>query len=460
MGKIKYREICADLSAKIAKGIFDSDKIPSLKALAEEYGVSLMTARQAIKLLETEGLLICHPDSRGTVVRKSRSILARDGFCDVKGGNASTVTLAFSCADYSPDTKDFWDRTVEEFQLRYPWIRVAMESSGTGDSHAANIADVIQVDVNEALGGECRVRLADVSRYMKADPAFDKKRFLPQAWSAVSTESGVFGLPYAMAVPVMYVNRKAFPEGENIQGWDDLGQVCAGLRKKGYALANRLGWYTLIRQLSRTLAPSGRDWKAFLQAQTEFAKGSNEFDDRESDGFPYGMKCKKPMGLLLSYSFYLPRLAGRKDTGWRLMPVPSLPEGGRVYNVIATAMDARSRHPAESWLWIRHLSSLPVQQEMARRGQNLPVAAELWRDAASPLSPEIRRLKACFENADLLRIPYPFLRAITGLMQHSLWPSFRRGDISPERLLATVRERIQEFEPIFSVPSPDNAMLA
>ncbi|MFC9635146.1 GntR family transcriptional regulator [Streptomyces mirabilis] len=54
----KYQRIADDLKAAIESGVYaPGDRLPGESALAEQYGVAALTARQALKILRTEGLV-------------------------------------------------------------------------------------------------------------------------------------------------------------------------------------------------------------------------------------------------------------------------------------------------------------------------------------------------------------------------------------------------------------------
>ncbi|MFF5315574.1 MULTISPECIES: GntR family transcriptional regulator [Streptomyces] len=54
----KYQRIADDLKAAIESGQYGpGDRLPGESALAEQYGVATLTARQALKILRTEGLV-------------------------------------------------------------------------------------------------------------------------------------------------------------------------------------------------------------------------------------------------------------------------------------------------------------------------------------------------------------------------------------------------------------------
>jgi len=72
----RYATLSAVLSERIRKGLYGpGDRLPSVRALSAEHGVSVSTVQQAYRQLEDEGLAVPRPKS-GYFVRQSRSTLA------------------------------------------------------------------------------------------------------------------------------------------------------------------------------------------------------------------------------------------------------------------------------------------------------------------------------------------------------------------------------------------------
>jgi len=69
-----YRQVAVLLERKIVNGTFKAEqRLPSIERLAREYGVSVITIRQAIELLEAGGLLR-REQGRGTFVTRAAQI--------------------------------------------------------------------------------------------------------------------------------------------------------------------------------------------------------------------------------------------------------------------------------------------------------------------------------------------------------------------------------------------------
>ncbi|MCL2535248.1 MAG: GntR family transcriptional regulator [Nocardiaceae bacterium] len=96
----KYLGIYDDLRARIDTGEWQSDDaLPPQRELAASYGVTIMTLRQALQLLESDGLIETRPGA-GTFPANKRytyNLLHLSGFADdlrAQGANVETHILA------------------------------------------------------------------------------------------------------------------------------------------------------------------------------------------------------------------------------------------------------------------------------------------------------------------------------------------------------------------------------
>jgi DNA-binding GntR family transcriptional regulator len=70
-GRPYYQQIADDLRARIRSSeLTEGDPLPSARALAEWWGVSVMTVRNAIAVLQREGLLLGHQGKNVQVIRQ------------------------------------------------------------------------------------------------------------------------------------------------------------------------------------------------------------------------------------------------------------------------------------------------------------------------------------------------------------------------------------------------------
>ena len=75
-----YRQIRDQVVQEIARGnLKPGDKLPTIRTLAEEAGINMMTASKAYQLLKQEGYLLTDRRSGAVVAGGSRSGLSREG---------------------------------------------------------------------------------------------------------------------------------------------------------------------------------------------------------------------------------------------------------------------------------------------------------------------------------------------------------------------------------------------
>jgi GntR family transcriptional regulator len=127
-GDAKYRQIGQDLAARIGRGEFKpGTPLPSQALLSKEYGVTLMTFRQALSLLEGDGLIAQLP-GRGTFVTpvptldlRSLNSLAEDLLA--QGVDLVTVVLSSRQRALPAGVAGALDRTRGEPALRLERLR-------------------------------------------------------------------------------------------------------------------------------------------------------------------------------------------------------------------------------------------------------------------------------------------------------------------------------------------------
>ncbi|MEH6625918.1 MAG: PLP-dependent aminotransferase family protein [Motiliproteus sp.] len=69
-----YEQLCNELSSRIQQGYYQAgDKLPSIRMMSQEHGVSISTVQEAYRLLEANGLAESRPKSGYYVQRKTAS---------------------------------------------------------------------------------------------------------------------------------------------------------------------------------------------------------------------------------------------------------------------------------------------------------------------------------------------------------------------------------------------------
>ncbi len=135
--KIGYIRVQKELKKKIVKGEYAvGDLLPSENKLSLQYGLSRMTIRNALKNLETEGLIYRH-QGKGSIVeykQKSIELLSIKGFTEIMKGKEIEISTVFI---QKPDLKNwstnfYWNLGEKEQKLgciHFSRVRVMREKS-------------------------------------------------------------------------------------------------------------------------------------------------------------------------------------------------------------------------------------------------------------------------------------------------------------------------------------------
>jgi len=135
--QVGYIKVQKELRKKIVKGLYtDGDLLPSENKLSEQYGLSRMTIRHALKDLENEGL-IYRKQGKGSIVeykQKSIELLSIKGFTEIMKGKEIEIYTEFI---QRPELKNwdknfYWNLDKKELKagcIHFSRIRVMQEKA-------------------------------------------------------------------------------------------------------------------------------------------------------------------------------------------------------------------------------------------------------------------------------------------------------------------------------------------
>ena len=135
--EVGYKKVQKELRKMIISGEYtDGDLLPSENKLSVKYGLSRMTIRNALKNLESEGLIYRH-QGKGSVVnnkQKSIELLSIKGFTELmKGKEVDISTVFIEKPEVKMWNKDFyWNLEEKEMNsgcIHFSRVRVMGEKS-------------------------------------------------------------------------------------------------------------------------------------------------------------------------------------------------------------------------------------------------------------------------------------------------------------------------------------------
>jgi GntR family transcriptional regulator len=198
-GEPKYRRIANDLTAAIRAGTYAAGAaLPAQRALSESYGVTLMTLRQALQVLESEGLIEQRP-GRGTFVLPAdishslQNLRSLADEMDAQGVQIRTDVLGRSIRRLPRSVADELRLADAPRGLRLERLRsvrgrpILYQMSWIPEPWAEQIRDVDfeRVALYSALAAECG-KIA-----VRAEEMLSAQTLAPQLAASLSLETGL-----------------------------------------------------------------------------------------------------------------------------------------------------------------------------------------------------------------------------------------------------------------------------
>jgi len=315
-----------------------------------------------------------------------------------------------------PAELDVWNKIVADFQAANPGTTVSVEVSDW-DSYwtklktllAANTPpDVFAIDAPYYLDYQSKGTLLSLQKYIDADPTV-LDGIYPQTLTAYQTPSGYYGIPRDFQTIVLFYNKDMFdaagvPYPTDAMTWEDLRATAKTLTRDlnrdgiteqyGYTFDMwdmEPGWSEALWSYggdiinadhTETLigSPQARTAWQLLYDMTFVDKSvpdANTSGQYGGDLFLAGMAAMMPMGHWAVPSY---AEAGFK---WDVAPMPSGP-AGRVTSVNSAGfvIASGSKHPDQSWQFLKYVLSSPAQTRLAELGFACPVLQAVAESAA------------------------------------------------------------------------------
>ena len=90
-----YEQICSQIKAKIMSGeLAEGDALPSIRLLAKELRISVITTKRAYEELEREGFLVTYPGKGSFVAAKNGELLREEQLKQIEQKLTEALALA------------------------------------------------------------------------------------------------------------------------------------------------------------------------------------------------------------------------------------------------------------------------------------------------------------------------------------------------------------------------------
>ena len=93
-----YEQICSQIKAKIMSGeLAEGDALPSIRLLAKELRISVITTKRAYEELEREGFLVTYPGKGSFVAGKNLELIREERLRQIEELRSRARELAAQC---------------------------------------------------------------------------------------------------------------------------------------------------------------------------------------------------------------------------------------------------------------------------------------------------------------------------------------------------------------------------
>ena len=109
-----YEQICSQIKAKIMSGeLAEGDALPSIRLLAKELRISVITTKRAYEELEREGFLVTYPGKGSFVAGKNLELIREERLRQIEELLSRARELAAQCGPTDAELTEMLRLTCE-----------------------------------------------------------------------------------------------------------------------------------------------------------------------------------------------------------------------------------------------------------------------------------------------------------------------------------------------------------
>jgi len=396
----KFEEIKAGLRRAVeVEKLPPGTRLPSIRALADEHGVSLETAARAVRELRQEGLVDTRPGLGTFVTQPAAPVRA-------KVADGPSLRLAWGERRMGVVSGLFLEDAVGRFRAAHPGVELILGADPSDADIWVTTGSYVQT---EAEAGRV-LALDEIAGFDRAAPPADAASLAHEGVALYERSGHLYGLPYYVSPVVIWVSPEAFraagvelpragwsrdefletvrrlagalPEGSRAFELNpDLAHLMpwllgAGGDLAGIASAERAADWAFLREIARLGAPLPPRGDA--KAHVRFAEGRLAMH-------AWGGRFEWQV-----------RTAGGGGGGGEppvALPYPSGASSATFLMSEAFAIGSRCAHPELALELVRELVSLESQRSLVAAGLRFPSHSEALSDlfGSAPDGDAVRR---------------------------------------------------------------------
>jgi ABC-type glycerol-3-phosphate transport system substrate-binding protein len=381
----KYEKMRKDILARILSDQFPDKRLPSIKQLADTYGVSLMTANRAVKLLEEAGIVRCCPGNIGTVIDQKKAALycseqeSKHIWTDINSFIEKQIKIKYLCSDFTADSKAIWDDLAKCFNKKYPWAEVEIMTSDCVERDLADKReyDVIQIFGRDVEAYQRRGLLMNLTELVNS--TIDEDSYLANTLSNCCVNDNFFSLPMMLNVPVIFYNKKYLGSGtdEMSKDWKSFFNAVKTTVAEGNYSAMNLGLASVmhyfigdIHNLTSSIVEREALVEMFNILKYITLAAPNDFALQPANVVESFLR--QDIFFFCAYSAYIGEITQKSNFEWGILPLPQAQNGTPVMETSVNGINPESSHKKEAWLFVKFLCSEDAQNIITRNRKYIP----------------------------------------------------------------------------------------
>ena len=442
MKKPKYEELANSLLRRINRGMFSNGKLPSMSAIARDYGVNLQTANRAVKFLEQQGIVSCFAGKKGTVINVARATLSAGGsggkhgfMVDQVFGSKMLHRIRFVHSCFNERVQACFQECARRFALRYPWCEVEIIPI---DNLKRIEDDEVPYDAALVIGRDIqylfrRGDLLELNSFLRLSESSESD-FCPGVWQNCRYGNDLYAVPFSWSVPLVS------SRGGNLSfSWEDPESALNGPG------SFNIGFYSLVCLFAGEPSPQAdvREKRQSILALLRFIRKLCVSPDGELTFWDNPAALRefdvKENSFLCGYYSNINAITG-SEKDWHYSALPAFPGGRNILVNECLVINKKSGFVPESLLWLKFLQSEEAQRIFMDEPFFLPIRKSMLRS----LPPELLKcVEKSAENAVLPQLSSNGLYRLYGCVYPVLARCFS-GEIKEQDAVDAVIEALHE----------------
>lgn len=399
----KYVELKEKIKKRILSQEFkERERLPSLRQLAKEYDMSLVTVKLAIESLANEKLVYTKHGSGTFVSLQNKSDLAssiHDIFIIRSDRKNISSTLTFLNNEMDSSLNKIWDEVIRKFNKEIPWINIK-QVNPTGElDEIINLynPDVILTSQQTLFELTEKELIIELDPYINSDNDIVQNNFFQQVLKTCKINGRFMALPVNIGMPVVFFNKELL-ERESVNypnekwTWQDyikVSNIISNRDEGKYGVGITLDPVSLLIYFDKGLVElkNYQNGSSFKNIE-EFLNIFKQFNKKElgliypEKGFSYEKEeafklfLDNKLAVFIGWIVWFNSIKSAKFE-FGITTIPHSTNGANLYGTMVSAVCKNTNLPKEAFEFIKFITGTSVRKLFMDIKHNISPLKEL-----------------------------------------------------------------------------------